>query len=209
MKKKQLLLLILAVWAGAGASAQPAGARIDRQKVENAVRRQLHDYPASRLQDLYKSFFQDYFGPGHMISDTAAADRYLRDELATVAECTGPLVEPTGGEGNFYRVGLCVLKEKKVAYRDFLHAFIASAHLTTPPSLTEWSAIWQEIQRLIDALSLPLPDYEADRDALAQRLSSGRPAVHHSAAYNRHYAPHYRIISKSLLKDLKIEGWKD
>ena len=32
-------------------------------KIKKSVERQLNDYPKSTLQDLYKSFFQDRFGP--------------------------------------------------------------------------------------------------------------------------------------------------
>lgn len=51
-----------------------------RQEVESVVKRQLELYPQSRLIDLYKNFFQDKFGPGHMVADTASAGAYIRRE---------------------------------------------------------------------------------------------------------------------------------
>lgn len=51
-----------------------------RQEVERVVKWQLENYPESRLTDLYKNFFQDKFGPGHMVADTASAGAYIRRE---------------------------------------------------------------------------------------------------------------------------------
>ena len=40
------------------------------EAVRVAVSRQMQKYPKSTLKDLYKNFFQDKFGPGHIIGDT-------------------------------------------------------------------------------------------------------------------------------------------
>ena len=40
----------------------------------------LDRYPLSTLADLYKSFFQDEFGPGHLLADEAGALSYLDRE---------------------------------------------------------------------------------------------------------------------------------
>ena len=82
--------------------------------VREAVSRQMQNYPKSTLKDLYKNFFQDKFGPGHIISDTTAAGNYLRRELASYTECTGEIAEPTGWEGNFLRVNLSVIKSGRI-----------------------------------------------------------------------------------------------
>ena len=44
-----------------------------QERVASAVERMLADYPQSTLQDIYKSFFQDRFGPGHIVPDSAKA----------------------------------------------------------------------------------------------------------------------------------------
>lgn len=38
-----------------------------------AIARQLHDYPETRVQDIYKSFCQDYLGPEHHSPEFNAA----------------------------------------------------------------------------------------------------------------------------------------
>ena len=87
--------------------------------VRAAVSRQMQTYPKSTLKDLYKNFFQDKFGPGHIIGDTAAAGIYLRRELASYTECSGDIAEPTGWEGNFLRVNLSVIKTGQIPYATF------------------------------------------------------------------------------------------
>ena len=84
--------------------------------IRTSILQQIVVYPKSTLCDIYKSFFQDRFGPGHLISDTTIAGLYLRKELSTMTESLTPDYEPTGCEGNFYRVNLSVIKEGKVPY---------------------------------------------------------------------------------------------
>jgi hypothetical protein len=55
---------------------------VDSRAVKAAVATQMESFPESRLQDLYKSFFQDRFGPGHIISDRQSALNYILSELA-------------------------------------------------------------------------------------------------------------------------------
>ncbi|WP_418543233.1 hypothetical protein [Parabacteroides goldsteinii] len=42
-----------------------------------------------------RTFFQDKFGPGHIVSDTIAAGNYLRREMASYTETEGEIAEPT------------------------------------------------------------------------------------------------------------------
>ena len=69
--------------------------------IEQAIGRQMASHPASTLQDLYKNFFQEQFGPGHLVPDTTSAARYLRYELQTMNSESQTLYEPIGVEGRF------------------------------------------------------------------------------------------------------------
>lgn len=91
-----------------------AGQKDFDSAVREAVTRQMQTYPKSTLKDLYKNFFQDKFGPGHIISDTTAAGNYLRREMASYSEIEGAVAEPTGWEGNFLRVNLSVIKTGQI-----------------------------------------------------------------------------------------------
>lgn len=170
------------------------------KEVQNAVKKQLEIYPKSRLQDIYKNFFQDRFGPGHLIADTTAAANYLRRELGSYSQCSGPVLETTGWEGNFYRVNLSVLKENKIPWQVFFDAFIESVNTIKAPLLNDWIREWNEIAVVIDNMNLNLPDYETDQLKINDLLSSGSYVMHHSKAFEEHYDPHYRIIRKDIFE---------
>lgn len=174
------------------------------QAVRDAVERQMQTYPRSTLKDLYKNFFQDQFGPGHLIADTAAASRYLRHELASYTHCEGPVAEPTGWEGNFYRVNLSVIKQGRVSYDRFFDAFLRSVEGIRPVSVARWQQEWEKIEAVIRRLYPDLPDYETDRLEIERKLAAGDYVGHHSRQFETSYTPHYRIISREIYeKELK------
>ena len=118
-----------------------------RQEVESVVKRQLELYPQSRLIDLYKNFFQDKFGPGHMVADTASAGAYIRRELALMrSESGGKVVgltqsevaEVIGWEGRFVRVDLAVIEMGIVSYKRFSEAFFESSSSHILPDIEKW-----------------------------------------------------------------------
>lgn len=176
-------------------------------KVKQSVSTQLQNYPQSTLQDLYKSFFQDKFGPGHMINDTAAARIYLDQELSSfhLLDTSNVIeIEPTGWEHNYYRVSLNVLKEGKVPYMPFFIAFVESVNTVVPPSHEAWRKEWASIETIIKSMNLQLPNYDADKLKIDSLLNIGKFAVHHSKTYEEVYSPHYRIVSKVVFeRDLK------
>lgn len=247
--------------------------------VREAVNRQMKAYPKSTLADLYKNFFQDKFGPGHIIADTSSAGRYLRKELASYelasyelveagsspalssdktgqmlsekktvqkAETSskmnagrgkselsgtsqksftgsdvfadnkgphnhvyGPLIEgaaaePTGWEGNFYRVNLSVIKKGQIPYAVFFDAFVRSVNGIRPITVAAWHEEWNRIEKIIRSMNLHLPDYETDRQAIEDRLNSGKYVGEHSDTFIKAYDPHYRIVSRDIFeKELK------
>ena len=168
--------------------------------VRSAVERQMQGYPKSTLKDLYKNFFQDKFGPGHIVSDTTAAGNYLRREMASYTETEGEIAEPTGWEGNFYRVNLSVIKNGQIPYQTFFDAFIRSVNGIRPVAVAEWQKEWNRIEAIIRSMNLSLPDYENDRKEIDDRLERGEYVGHHSKAFEDSYSPHYRIISKEIFE---------
>lgn len=174
-----------------------------RDKVVANVKWQMSSYPESRLIDLYKNFFQDKFGPGHIIADTASAGAYLRSELAEVKGLSQrDYVETTGWEGNFVRIDLSVLKEGLLDYNLFFDAFIKSTSETRSPSIDEWKLEWREIESVIRQLFPQIPMLEKDSKALEEILLNGKYVVHHSDDYNNAYKPHYRLISKTIYENM-------
>ena len=173
---------------------------VDTLRIRLAVERMVGDYPQSTLQDIYKSFFQDNFGPGHAVPDSARAAAWLDSELAKVERLDVPLYEPTGYRGNYCRVSLAAIASGKVQADVLLSAFLRSVRAVQPNEVEEWAAEWAQIESVIAAMKLPLPNYDADAAAIAALLAEGHYAVHHSRLYNEHYAPHYRIIAKDIFE---------
>ncbi|MBQ4547777.1 MAG: hypothetical protein IJA42_01100 [Bacteroidales bacterium] len=165
------------------------------------MERQLSDYPKSTLQDLYKSFFQDRFGPGHLVNDTSTAGKYLRYELNN-SECFHErYYEPTGYENNYYRVNLSVLKDNKISYHKYFDAFLRSVEKIDLDAISEWKEEWSEIESVIISMNLDLENFEEDLEMIHSVLEQGKYAVHHSEIYNSEYQPHYRIIEKKIFEE--------
>ena len=173
---------------------------IDAVAVRVAVERMMADYPHSTLQDIYKSFFQDNFGPGHAVPDSARAAAWLHSELQKLDRLDVPLYEPTGYKGNYYRVSLAAIASGKVQADALLSAFLRSVRAVQPSKIAAWVKEWELIESIIAAMEFSLPNYEADSKAIAAMLAGGHYAVHHSRLYNEHYAPHYRIIAKDIFE---------
>jgi hypothetical protein len=134
------------------------------------------------------------------VPDSAQAAAWLGSELAKVERLDVPLYEPTGCEGNYYRVSLAAIASGKVPFNTFLSAFLRSVRPVQPCEVDAWALEWEQIESVIDAMELDLPNYDADATAIKEMLSTGHYAVHHSRLYNQHYAPHYRIIAKDLFE---------
>lgn len=196
MRRSVYTLLLIFTCVCATAQTQ----YVDTLRVRLAVERMVKDYPHSTLQDIYKSFFQDHFGPGHAVPDSAQAAVWLRGELSKVDRLDVPLYEPTGCNGNYYRVSLAAIASGKVQFDDFLSAFLRSVRAVLPSEVDAWSREWEMIEGIVAAMGLSLPNYETDAVAIKEMLVAGHYAVHHSRLYNEHYAPHYRIIAKDIFE---------
>ncbi len=164
--------------------------------IAEALDYQLTHYPSSQYRDVYKNFMQDFFGPGHILADTAASGRYLRQELAEEGPFDGPLYEKTGFKGNFYRVNLSLIKDGIVSYETFFPVFVESVQGIIPPSGEEWMKTWNLIDSVIIAKGLHFPDEDIDRKSLADQFAEGNYIAHHSRRFNDSVHFHYRIISR-------------
>jgi hypothetical protein len=174
------------------------------ERIHSAVENRMSTHPKSTLQDLYKNFFQDYFGPGHIVSDTASAGAYLNRELASFGQASGAYYEPTGYNGNFYRVNLSVIKEGFISRDAFFDAFIRSVGNIQIISIEEWKEEWKQIDSVIQTMNLPLVNYEQDRKNLFSLLEQGKYVMHHSEMFSEEYDPHYRIIEREIfLKEIR------
>ena len=168
--------------------------------VTEAVDRQMKNYPESQLSDIYKNFFQDQFGPGHLLADTTGAGNYLRWELDS-QECEGPYYELSGYKGNFYRVNLRVIKENLIPYHEFFDCFVESAKNFTMPQVNDWAKEWHRIDAIIQKSGYSFENEDVDRAMIEEVLSQGKYAIHHSKRYDELYHPHYRLIEKKIFEE--------
>ena len=188
------ILLILAI----ACSFNLFGQSIDTVAMRSAIEMQLVTYPESTLQDIYKSFYQEHFGPGHIISDTASARRYLVRELSEMGETQSPYFEPTGSQGDYIRVYLSAVTDSLITAERLLDAFVRSANSRQEPTIN-WLEQWEAIVSIIQVNKIELEDFETDLPLLTEAAQNNQ-AVHHSRRYNEAYHPHYRIVERSIFE---------
>lgn len=131
-------------------------------------------------QDILKLAYQSVFGPGHMISDAASCRAYLAEEWNTAEG--ERFWEPIGGGLARFHLGTPQPTEAEVSLLSSL--FIRTANAAHGSKA--------ELEAVLNAISPAL----LPPDVLSQYQAHGCPAVHHSAAYNAAYAPHYRVIAQ-------------
>ena len=153
--------------------------------------------PHFRLIDLYKSFFQDLFGPGHLLYNPTNALAYLEEELATMHSTGRRDIEPCGFGENFCRVPLDLVLDNVVSKERYVTHFIASAHSYTLPSIEQWAEQWDLILLEVSNNKILIDYFDEDVLHIEALLSSGRYVAHHSKEYRKSYQPHYRIFSLS------------
>ncbi|MBQ6305546.1 MAG: hypothetical protein IJK78_03175 [Bacteroidales bacterium] len=192
MIRNLLLILVLVC------SFSLFGQSIDTLAVRSAIERQLATYPESTLQDIYKSFYQEHFGPGHIISDTASARRYLMRELSELGETESPYFEPTGCQGDYIRVYLSVVSDSLITAEQLLDAFVRSANSWQEPAVS-WMEKWEAIVSIIQANKMEVQGFETDLPLLTEAARNNQ-AVHHSSRYNEAYHPHYRIVERGIFE---------
>ena len=192
MIRNLLLILVLVC------SFSLFGQSIDTLAVRSAIERQLVTYPESTLQDIYKSFYQEHFGPGHIISDTASARRYLMRELSELGETESPYFEPTGCQGDYIRVYLSVVSDSLITAEQLLDAFVRSANSWQEPAVS-WMEKWEAIVSIIQANKMEVQGFETDLPLLTEAARNNQ-AVHHSSRYNEAYHPHYRIVERGIFE---------
>jgi hypothetical protein len=136
-----------------------------------ALMKYAERYPAAESQDLYKLVFQDLYGPGHLLTDSLAAVRYISREVAemkdtypedinNVNDGPFPLYEYTLCDSNFVRINLLLVKRGVISLDKLVSALLRSTE------------------------GLPAPDPKF--------------VMSHSTAFKAAYDPHYRIIRRDI-----------
>lgn len=172
--------------------------RADHSDMKAAITRQLQDFPQTRLQDIYKSFYQSHFGAEHLITDTTSVRAYLQREIVEAAadSIANPYYEPTGASGAYVRVYLRCITEHLITEQHLFDAFLRSAR--PQQRMEDWHRLWlDEIVPAARNAGLDFSDEELD--ALTDASRQDR-AVRHSDDYRNAYHPHYRIVERHIFE---------
>lgn len=175
---------------------------IDSIAIAEAVETLVERYPQATLQDVYKSFFQDYFGPAHIMSSREAVKTYIESELSMVDGGDADYYEPCGWRGNYVRVNLSIIADSVITVDELVDAFVASAAEVSPELIDDWTRQWAHVQSVVASVAPEMAGFESDAARIAELLGDGKYVVHHSQKYNESYQPHYRIIRRDLFDRL-------
>ena len=188
--KKIFLFVCVAVVLAACAAQKPTEEQAIRTMCEEIVQR----YPQATLQDVYKTCFQDFFGPNHLQMDTAEAHQYLKAEIeATEAQDLSamPVYEPTGFRHRFTRVNLSLVHSGEMS-EDELFARFAEAAGTNNAFSDNWAEEWAKVETI--ALEVQPAWADSTLQTELRYAASVQSPVRHSETFRQAYHPHYRII---------------
>lgn len=173
------------------------------KQIGQFVNDELKHYPEAHLTDLYKNYFQDAYGPGHLIPDTTSAGKYLSWELHQSEWIDSLLFQPLGINHDFYRINLLLVKNKAIPRDTLLLGIVKSVKLARNPDIESWKKEWNEVLSVIKRMDLRLPEMKSDERRIRKNLAKGDVVAHHSKHYEEKYNPHYRIVHHTI-----IERWR-
>ena len=178
------------------ACLQARGYCVPADSVRSLCEYMVRVYPAANLQDLYKTCYQDFFGAGHMVTDSASAMQYIRYEVeelkANGRPATGEKIvdESTGFRHRFVRLDLRRVVQGEISEEEVLRRFIEVAN-TAKPVHEDWPGEWAQIETI--ALQVHPAWANAELQAALREAAQANRAVHQSEAYRNTYHPHYRL----------------
>lgn len=150
------------------------GFQLSMAQCPEALKAYAARYPEAQPEDLYKLVFQDLYGPGHLLTDSAAAMRYISSEVEQMSDAAYPkslhnvndgpfpLYEYTLCDSNFVRVNLVLVKRGVFSLEQFVSAVLRSTE------------------------GMVTPDH--------------RFVMSHSKAFKAAHDPHYRIIRRDIFE---------
>lgn len=176
-----------------------------------ALREMKCRYPKITLCDVYKSFYQDFFGVGHIVSNKETATKYIKEEMKEVKDvsvgvmmkCDGLQekaatgVEKCGAAGRYVRVDLYKISSGEIKLKDYVDKLMQSVE--TKVDTAEWVKEWNFVLSVMQEYDVKVDDFERDLRTIEQRMKAGEYGMHHSKAFNDNYHPHYRIIKRELM----------
>jgi hypothetical protein len=165
--------------------------------IRRAVLAEVKKYPKLEIQDLYKLAYQAAMGNEHIMTDTAALQKSLNDELAAIdALSNEPLLEYLTSDNSIARVNLRAFKAQQGNPTKLIVAMMqTSTSIQSSTGLLR--QFWSDVEALADAGSIPFRKEDLDNYFSAMEKDNF-PVVHHSQAVDSLYHPAYRIVAGKL-----------
>ena len=174
------------------------------KRIKLFIETELSHYPEAHLTDLYKNYFQDAYGPGHLIPDTTSAGKYLSWELQQPGWTDSLLFQPLGVNYDFYRINLLLVKNGVIPRDTLLLGMVESVKLARNPDIESWKKEWNEVLAVIKQMNLKLPEMKSEESHILRNLAKGDVVAHHSKHYEEKYNPHYRIVHRTVFERWSI-----
>jgi len=194
------------------------------KKIFKMIENELAHHPACTLQDIYKLFMQSTCGPGHIITDTYTAMKYLLQEIAENktyiskfdetshkylrllkpqyisfddSSTTCPcLILECDAKFPLARYSLQIVQDGVIPLDRYFKAFIDTANTCKRLDYEPFCKNWREVVVYLTEIGFTFTD--EDRQQIEQILYK---LVRHSPLYNQLYQPSYRIINKNYLAE--------
>jgi len=130
---KKILFLLVSVLPLCQACRQQQS---DEPQRGDALISYVERFPECEPQDLYKMVFQDLYGPGHIISDSASCAGYILHEVETMDDCDRfPLYEYTLPDSHYVRVNLVLVKRGLIGTEELTSAVLRSVQQGRQPDM--------------------------------------------------------------------------
>lgn len=175
------------------------------ETLEQILHSHAKKYPLMEPQDAVKLIYQNVFGGGHLIRDSAACRCALRHEYEnTPQDAYAPLLEMIGN--GMARVMLNALDRSGYSVDQLGYDFVRSAR--EHRGSINGFLLKLDILRKVTAsgaFRFSLADLEDYLDTYQQ---AGYPMVSHSEQYRRTYKPAYRIVQLRILPEELTYGRK-
>ncbi len=162
----------------------------------------LARYPLMTGSDIYKLLFQAVMGSSHAIFDMESARTLLESELMNPGSGpVEPLKDVISPCGRIARINLRPYAEEELDPEVLLSAFIRTGReFTGSEDTLELYCSWFIHMKNNDLLPVEFRNIDI---LFRDMISSGYPAMHHSAIYRNTYSPSYRVVALKYLDDPK------
>ncbi len=156
-------------------------------------------YPEMEIKDYYKLLYQAEFGVKHLLVDTVKSKTYLIKELNSIEPKDENLYEYISNDKNIIRLNLNSAKFRGIPVDVIFNAMKLSAEEINGNE-TKFFEKWHELKELVKAKKINLGmekiiGYETG-------FSSPLREEHHSEQFVKLYAPHYRVVLKTIFEKL-------